>query len=229
MIRVVIADDQALIRAGFRALLERDPEIVVVGEAADGDQAVQVVRRHTPDIVLMDIRMPMRDGIAATRAIVADPRLTRTRVVIVTTYDLDENVFGALAAGAAGFILKDVEPDDLRRAVHIVAAGDALLAPGVTRRLIARFVADHTVGRAPAAAPAGAPDADSARMLTRLTDREREIVAYVAEGLSNDEIAARLFISPTTVKTHASHAMLKLGARDRAQLVVFAYRSGLAG
>ena len=225
MIRVLLADDQALIREGFRSILERDPEIDVIGEAADGDTAVRLARELVPDVVLMDIRMPGIDGIQATRVIAHDPTLAEVRVLVVTTYELDENVFGALAAGAGGFLLKDIEPDELRRAVHVLAAGDALLAPSVTRRLIGRF-ADAT-SEAPAASTGAQSDELSAQ-LERLTEREREIVAHIAGGLTNDEIASRLFISPTTVKTHASHAMLKLGARDRAQLVVFAYRAGLA-
>ena len=225
MIRVLLADDQALIREGFRSILERDPEIDVIGEAADGDTAVRLARELVPDVVLMDIRMPGIDGIQATRVIAHDPTLADVRVLVVTTYELDENVFGALAAGAGGFLLKDIEPDELRRAVHVLAAGDALLAPSVTRRLIGRF-ADATSEAA--AAPTGAQSDELSAQLERLTEREREIVAHIAGGLTNDEIASRLFISPTTVKTHASHAMLKLGARDRAQLVVFAYRAGLA-
>lgn len=226
MIRVLIADDQALIREGFKAILEADGGVAVVGEAADGRTAVSQARALRPDVVLMDIRMPQLDGIAATREITADPLLEGTRVVVVTTYEMDENVYGALAAGAAGFLLKDLEPDDLRRAVRVAAAGDALLAPSITRRLISRFAA--TAASDGAATPEAVPHAEAARR-ELLTDREQEIVAQIASGLSNAEIAARLFISPTTVKTHASHAMLKLGARDRAQLVVFAYRSGLVG
>lgn len=224
MIRVLLADDQALIREGFRSILERDPEIDVVGEAADGDTAVRLTRELVPDVVLMDIRMPGIDGIRATRVIAHDPALADVRVLVVTTYELDENVFGALAAGAGGFLLKDIEPDELRRAVHVLAAGDALLAPSVTRRLIGRFT--DAAAEVPAASTGARSDELSAQ-LERLTEREREIVAHIAGGLTNDEIASRLFISPTTVKTHASHAMLKLGARDRAQLVVFAYRAGL--
>ncbi|MGN6200383.1 response regulator transcription factor [Humibacter sp.] len=224
MIRVLLADDQALIREGFRSILERDPEIDVVGEAADGDSAVRLTRELVPDVVLMDIRMPGIDGIRATRVIAHDPALADVRVLVVTTYELDENVFGALAAGAGGFLLKDIEPDELRRAVHVLAAGDALLAPSVTRRLIGRFTG--AAAEVPTASTGARSDELSAQ-LERLTEREREIVAHIAGGLTNDEIASRLFISPTTVKTHASHAMLKLGARDRAQLVVFAYRAGL--
>ena len=214
MIRVLLADDQALVRAGFRALLDAQGDIEVVGEAADGDEAVALARRHRPDVLLMDIRMPGTDGLAATRAIAADDRLAGVRVVMLTTFDLDEYVFEAIRAGAAGFLVKDTEPVELLRAVRAVAAGDALLSPGVTRRLIAAFA---DASRAPR--PAAALDA--------LTDREREVMALVAEGLSNDEIAERLYVSPMTAKTHVSRAMTKLAARDRAQLVVLAYESGL--
>jgi DNA-binding NarL/FixJ family response regulator len=214
-VRVLLADDQALIRAGFRAILERDGDVTVVGEVADGIDAVAATRRLRPDVVLMDIRMPRRDGLAATAEICADPELAGTRVVVVTTYEIDEYVFGALRAGASGFLLKDLEPDELRRAVHVVAAGEALLAPSVTRRLIGTF-ASRT-----------ARDPDLGRKLGLLTEREREIVALAGAGLGNDEIAAALVISPLTAKTHVSRAMLKVDARDRAQLVVFAYESGL--
>ncbi len=214
-IRVLIADDQALIRAGFRSILERDGDIDVVAEAADGHAAIEAVRQHRIDVVLMDIRMPRLDGLAATEAIVADPRFGDVRVIVVTTYELDEYVYGALRAGASGFLLKDLEPDDLRRAVRTVADGHALLAPAVTRRLIETF----------AARPVRDPLV--AGRLARLTDREREIVTLVGAGLGNDEIAARLVISPLTAKTHVSRAMSKVDARDRAQLVVFAYESGL--
>ncbi|GAB3799420.1 response regulator transcription factor [Humibacter antri] len=232
MIRVLLADDQALIREGFRSILERDPDIEVVGEAADGDTAVRLARELVPDVVLMDIRMPGIDGIQATRVIAHEKALADVRVLVITTYELDENVFGALAAGAGGFLLKDIEPDELRRAVHVLAAGDALLAPSVTRRLIGRFAEASPEGSAASRQGGSAGDAlartkELRAVLERLTDREREIVEQIAGGLTNDEIASRLFISPTTVKTHASHAMLKLGARDRAQLVVFAYRAGL--
>ncbi len=215
MIRVVLADDQALIREGFRAILERSEDIEVVGEAADGLEAVDVVRRTRPDVVVMDIRMPRRDGIAATAAVIGDPTLPNTHVLVVTTYELDATVFEALRAGASGFLLKDLEPEDLRRAVRVVASGESLLAPSVTRRLIARFTT--------------LPQRDPAveEKLGRLTDREREIVALVASGLSNGEIGERLFISPATAKTHVSRAMTKLDARDRAQVVVFAYDSGI--
>ncbi|WP_037580815.1 response regulator transcription factor [Phaeacidiphilus oryzae] len=218
MIRVLLADDQALVRAGFRALLERAEDVEVVGEASDGREAVEAVRRLRPDVVLMDVRMPVLDGIEATARIVADPALAGTRVLVITTYELDEYVHRALHAGASGFLLKDLEPDELRRAVRVVAAGEALLAPRVTRRLIA----EYTRRGGGAAAGAGArPGLDS------LTEREREVLVLVARGLSNDEIATRLFISPATAKTHVSHTMTKLSARDRAQLVVFAYESDL--
>jgi DNA-binding NarL/FixJ family response regulator len=214
MIRVLLVDDQALVRAGFRALLDAQEDVEVVGEAADGDEAVRLARRLGPDIVLMDIRMPGTDGLAATRSIVGDDRLRDVRIVILTTFELDEYVFEAIRAGASGFLVKDTEPVELLRAVRAVAAGDALLSPGVTRRLIGAF-ADQT--REPRHTPA----------LDSLTVREREVMGLVAEGLSNDEIAERLFVSPMTAKTHVSRAMTKLAARDRAQLVVFAYESGL--
>jgi DNA-binding NarL/FixJ family response regulator len=214
-IRVVLADDQALVRAGFRSILERDPLVQVVGEAVDGTDAIAVTRRLRPDVVVMDVRMPRTDGIAATSAICTDPSLSTTRVIVVTTYELDEYVFGALRAGASGFLLKDLDPDDLRQAVRLVADGEALLAPSITRRVIASFA-----GSRPRAPEYGA-------RLSLLTEREREIVVCVGEGLSNDEIADRLSISPTTAKTHVSRAMTKVDARDRAQLVVFAYETGL--
>ncbi|HET8684885.1 MAG TPA: response regulator transcription factor [Micromonosporaceae bacterium] len=214
MIRVLIADDQALVRAGFRALLDAEPDIEVVGEAADGAAALRLARQAAPQVVLMDIRMPGLDGLAATRAIAADPTLAGTRIVILTTFDLDEYVFEALRAGAAGFLVKDTEPVELLRGVRAVAAGDALLSPGVTRQLIAEFAARAKAPVAPAA-------------LGALTEREREVVALVGAGLSNEEIAARLVVSPATAKTHVSRAMVKLAARDRAQLVVFAYEAGL--
>jgi DNA-binding NarL/FixJ family response regulator len=214
-VRVLLADDQALVRSGFRALLDRADDLDVVGEAADGADAVEQARATRPDVVLMDIRMPRLDGLEATRRIVADHSLRQVRVVMLTTFDLDEYVFDALHAGASGFLLKDVEPDDLRTAVRVVAAGDALLSPSVTRRLIAEFTAQPTRRRH---AP---PELDE------LTDREREVLALVATGLSNAEIAARLVITPATAKTHLSRILLKLGARDRAQLVVLAYETGL--
>lgn len=214
MIRVVLADDQALLRAGIRALLDAEDDIEVVGEASDGAEAVQVVRRTAPDVVLMDIRMPRTDGLAATRTIVEGADTSGTRVVVLTTFDLDEYVFEAVRIGASGFLVKDTEPEELLRGIRAVASGDALLSPGVTRRLIGEFA---TRSR-PSAAPA---------VLDALTEREREVVALVGEGLSNDEIAGRLFLSPATAKTHVSRAMVKLHVRDRAQLVVLAYESGL--
>jgi DNA-binding NarL/FixJ family response regulator len=213
-IRVVLADDQALVRAGFRALLDAQDDIDVVGEANDGDEAVRLVRRLAPDVVLMDIRMPGTDGLAATRSIAGDERLSDARIIILTTFELDEYVFEAIRSGASGFLVKDTEPVELLRAVRAVARGDALLSPSVTRRLIGEF-ANKTKESRPAPA------------LNVLTEREREVMALVAEGLTNDEIAERLYVSPMTAKTHVSRAMVKLGARDRAQLVVFAYESGL--
>ncbi|MFD3451819.1 response regulator [Streptomyces sp. NPDC058691] len=214
MIRVLIVDDQALMRAGFRALLDAEDGIEVVAEAADGREAVALAERHVPDVVLLDIQMPVLDGIGATRRIAADPRLAGVHVVILTNYGLDEYVFDALRAGASGFLLKDTEPADLVQAIHVAQRGDALLSPAITRRLIAEFVSRP-------------PDAAHAAGLEALTNREREVVALAARGLANDEIAARMVISPLTAKTHVSRAMTKLGARDRAQLVVFAYESGL--
>ena len=214
MIRVLLVDDQALVRAGFRALLDDQDDIEVVGEAGDGDEAVALTSRLLPDVVLMDIRMPGLDGLGATREIVADERLSAVRIVILTTFDLDEYVFEALQAGASGFLVKNTEPVELIHGVRAVASGDALLSPGVTRRLIAHFAEG-------ARQPASTPQLDA------LTEREREVMALAAEGLSNDEIAERLVVSPATAKTHVSRAMVKLGARDRAQLVVFAYESGL--
>ena len=214
MIRILLADDQALVRAGFRALLDDQDDMKVIGEAVDGDEAVRLVTRRIPDVVLMDIRMPRCDGLEATRRIVADERLAQVKIIILTTFDLDEYIFAALRAGASGFLVKDTEPIDLIRGIQAVARGDALLSPGVTRRLIAAF-ATLTSKTEPV------PD------LETLTEREREVMALVAGGLSNDEIAERLVISPATAKTHVSRAMVKLGARDRAQLVVFAYASGL--
>jgi DNA-binding NarL/FixJ family response regulator len=220
MIRVLIADDQALVRAGFRALLDVQDDIEVVAEAADGDEAVRSAAQHAPDLILMDIRMPNVDGLEATRRIIADPRLSDVRIVMLTTFELDEYVFEALRAGASGFLVKDTEPADLVKAVRAIVGGDALLSPSVTRRVIAAFAV-----RGPAAS--GTSALYSAKRLEQLTEREREVMALVAEGLSNEEIAARLFLSPLTAKTHVSRAMVKLGARDRAQLVVFAYESGL--
>jgi DNA-binding NarL/FixJ family response regulator len=214
-IRVLLADDQTLVRSGFRALLERTEDIEVVAEAVDGAEAVSRAREQRPDVVLMDIRMPGVDGLEATRQIAADARLAEVRVIMLTTFELDEYVFEALHAGASGFLLKDVDPDDLRDAVRVVARGDALLSPSVTRRLIQEFVAQPGRHRP-------APEE-----LEDLTEREREVLALVAQGLSNQEIAERLVISPATAKTHVSRTMMKLGAHDRAQLVVIAYETGL--
>jgi DNA-binding NarL/FixJ family response regulator len=214
--RVVVADDQALLRGGFRALLESAPDMEVVAEAADGEEAVEAARRHCADVVLMDIRMPRVDGLEATRRISADPALARAKVLIVTTFETDEYVYEALRAGASGFLLKDTDPAELIQAVRVVARGDALLSPSVTRRLI-----EDIAGRA------ASQPLRKALALGNLTEREREVVALVAQGMSNDEIAAKLFLSPLTAKTHVSRAMSKLEARDRAQLVVFAYESGL--
>jgi DNA-binding NarL/FixJ family response regulator len=213
MIRVMLVDDQALIRAGFRALLEAEDDIEVVAEAADGEQAVALADQHRPDVALIDVQMPVMDGIEATRRIAGDERLAGVRVVILTNYGLDEYVVDALRAGASGFLVKDTEPADLLHGVRVAARGDALLSPAITRRLIGEFVA-----RRPEATVAG---------LEVLTKREREVATLVARGMSNDEIAAHMVISPTTAKTHVSRAMTKLHARDRAQLVVFAYESGL--
>jgi DNA-binding NarL/FixJ family response regulator len=215
MIRVVLADDQALLRAGLRVLLDAEDDLEVVGEAEDGVEAIAAVRRLHPDVVVMDIRMPDLDGLAATREIVADPELAGVHIVVLTTFDLDEYVFEAIRAGATGFLLKDAEPTELLRAIRLAAAGEALMAPTVTRRLIAEFAARPELRTIDTTA------------LRELTDREREVVALVAGGLSNEEIAAELYISPATARTHVSRAMIKLNARDRAQLVVFAYESGL--
>ncbi|MFD7163462.1 response regulator [Streptomyces violascens] len=214
MIRVLLADDQILVRAGFRALLDAQDDIEVVAEAADGEEALGLVRQLRPDIVLMDIRMPRLDGLATTRRITSGPGLAAVKVVMLTTFELDEYVFEAIRAGASGFLVKDTEPEELLRAVRAVVDGDALLSPGVTRRLIAEFAARS---KEPAAADT----------LAELTEREREVMALVGIGLSNEEIARRLVVSPLTAKTHVSRAMVKLGARDRAQLVVLAYESGL--
>jgi DNA-binding NarL/FixJ family response regulator len=226
MIRVLLADDQALVRAGFRMLLETSEDICVVGEAANGGVAVAMASELRPDVVLMDLRMPEVDGVTATKRISSDPRLAGVKVVVLTTFDDDEHVFGALRAGASGFLVKDVEPDELLQAVRVVARGDALLAPSVTRSLIAAFTA-ATARPGPGSAPAGGTRTGNPGVAA-LTDREREVVALVAEGLSNDEIAARLVVSPLTAKTHVSRAMIKVAARDRAQLVVLAYAHGLA-
>ena len=217
MIRVLIADDQALVRAGFRALLGARPDIEVAGEAIDGAEAVAQARALRPDVVLMDIRMPGLDGLSATRQISADPGLTDVRILILTTFGLDEYLFDALRFGASGFLVKDTEPAGLVTAVRVVAAGDALISPGMTRRLVAEFAAR---AKEPAGGTGGVD-------LAGLTGREREVMALVADGLTNDEIAGRLYLSPATVRTHVSRTMIKLGARDRTQLVVFAYECGL--
>ncbi|MBD8516757.1 response regulator [Plantibacter sp. CFBP 8804] len=214
MIRVVVADDQALIRGGFRALLDAEPDIAVVGEAAGGDEALIVVRRERPDVVLMDIRMPGGDGLAATEAIVADPALEATRIIVVTTFELDEYVAQAIRAGASGFLVKDTEPAELIRAVRVVASGDALLSPGVTRRLLTQVAGAIT-----------APLDDA--VIAGLTEREREVLGLVGRGLTNEEIGGALFLSPLTAKTHVSRIMSKLAARDRVRLVVIAYETGL--
>ena len=215
MIRVLLADDQHLVRAGFRALLDDAADIEVVGEAGNGAEAVELARSARPDVVLMDIRMPVLDGLEATRRIVADQLLAGVRVLVLTTFDLDEYVYEALRAGASGFLLKDTPPADLLAAIRVVAAGDALLAPGVTRRLIAEFA------RRPE------PTTVTPAALAGLTDREREVLALVARGLTNAEIAERLVVSAATAKTHVSRVLAKLQARDRAQLVMLAYETGL--
>ncbi|ONI70811.1 DNA-binding response regulator [Actinosynnema sp. ALI-1.44] len=214
MIRVLLVDDQALIRAGFRALLSAEDDITVVADASDGAQGVSLARQHRPDVVLLDVQMPVMDGIEATRQIASDPALADVHVVMVTNYGFDEYVFNALRAGASGFLVKDTEPADLIAAVRVAARGEALLSPGITRRLISEFVA-----RAPLPGPVVGLD--------QLTNREKEVMTLVAKGLTNEEIAGQMVISPATAKTHVSRAMVKLRARDRAQLVVFAYESGL--
>jgi DNA-binding NarL/FixJ family response regulator len=214
MIRVLLVDDQPLLRSGFRALLDIEDDIEVVAEAADGKEGLALAKEHLPDIALIDIQMPVMDGIEATRRIAADPTLARVHVVILTNYGLDEHVFNALRAGAAGFLVKDIVPEDFLHAIRVAARGDALLAPSITRKLINRYVTEpFHVG--------------SDMGLKGLTNRERETVALVAQGLSNDQIAERMVISPLTAKTHINRAMAKLHARDRAQLVVLAYESGL--
>ncbi|GLY81113.1 response regulator [Actinoallomurus iriomotensis] len=213
-IRVMLADDQKLVRAGFRSILDGEDDITVVAEAGDGAEAVRIAAQTRPDVVLMDVRMPVLDGLEATRRIVADPRLSDVRVVILTTFDLDDYVYTALKVGASGFLVKDTDPIELIHGVRVTARGDALLAPSVTRRLIAEFA---TRIKLP----------PPARDLEQLTEREREVMTLVAGGLSNDEIAARLVVSPATAKTHVSRVLTKLGARDRAQLVVLAYESGM--
>jgi DNA-binding NarL/FixJ family response regulator len=214
-IKVLLADDEGLVRSGFRLLLDVEEDIVVVGEATNGVEAVEQARASRPDVVLMDIRMPKLDGIRATARIAATCGLEQVRVLILTTYDTDEYVFEALQAGASGFLLKDAGPDELLHAIRVVAAGDALLAPRITRRLIGQFTAQRTAAQA------------ATDRLAVLTQREREVLALVGQGLSNAEIGAELFLSPATARTHVSHAMAKLGARDRAQLVVIAYQTGL--
>lgn len=214
MIRVLLADDQSLIRAGFAALVDAEPDMAVVGQAATGREAVVLTRRTRPDVVLMDIRMPDGDGLWATREIVSTPGLEQCHVVVVTTFELDEYVADAVRSGASGFLVKDTEPAELLRAVRVAAAGDALLSPGPTRRLLERVAG-------------GLRRAEAPERLAVLTDREREVLVLVAAGLTNEEIAGRLFLSPLTAKTHVSRAMGKLGARDRVQLVVLAYETGL--
>jgi RNA polymerase sigma factor (sigma-70 family) len=215
MIRVLLADDQHLVRAGFRVLLASEPDIEVVGEAIDGEEAVAIARELKPDVVLMDIRMPGLDGLEATRRLAGDESLSEVRVLILTTFASDEHVFEALRAGASGFMVKDTEPIELLQAVRVVARGDALLSPSVTRRLIAEFVAQPERQRV------------TPKALDDLTPREREILAYVGRGMSNQQIAETLVISPATAKTHVSRVMMKLAAHDRAQLVVLAYETGL--
>ncbi|MFB7456780.1 MULTISPECIES: response regulator transcription factor [unclassified Streptomyces] len=214
MIRVLLVDDQPLLRSGFRALLDLEGDIEVVAEAGDGREGLALVREHLPDIALVDIRMPVLDGIEVTRHIAADPALSGVHVVILTNYGLDEYVLDALRAGAAGFLVKDIVPEDFLHAVRVAARGDALLAPSITRKLISRYVTQPL-------------DAEAGPGLKELTNREREAVALVAQGLSNDQIADRMVISPMTAKTHVNRAMVKLHVRDRAQLVVLAYESGL--
>jgi DNA-binding NarL/FixJ family response regulator len=214
-IKVLLADDEGLVRSGFRVLLDLEEDITVVGEATNGAEAVERALTTRPDVILMDIRMPKLDGIQATVQITRTRGLEQVRVLILTTYDTDENVFEALQAGASGFLLKDAGPAELLHAVRVIAAGEALLAPRITRRLISQFTERRTASRT------------AATRLAVLTDREREVLALVGKGLSNQEIGAELFLSPATARTHISHAMAKLGARDRAQLVVIAYRTGL--
>ena len=212
-VRVLLADDQRLVRAGFRLILENDPAIEIVAEAADGAEAVELARRHRPDVVLMDVRMPGEDGVEGTRRILADPALAGTKVVMLTTFELDEHISAAIEAGASGFLLKDIEPDDLRRAVHAVAGGQASLSPSVTARVLHQLQQRRR--------PTGVERLDV------LTTRELDVVALVGRGLVNEEIARELYISPATVKTHVSRAMAKLHARDRAALVVLAHETGL--
>ena len=241
-ISIVVADDQALVRVGFCGIIAATPGFSVVGEAANGAEAVAVARAAKPDVVLMDVRMPVLDGIEATRQITASPQLADVRVIILTTFDLDEYVFAALRAGASGFLLKDTLPADLLTAIRVVAAGEALLAPSVTRRLISEFARTPAPARGPAgAAAAGAvatssvpqsalapPATATDRVAQLLTERESEVLRLVATGMSNAEIADRLYISPATAKTHVAHLLTKLDARDRVQLVIIAYQAGLA-
>ncbi|MFF7944078.1 response regulator transcription factor [Nocardia gamkensis] len=215
-IKVLLADDERLVRSGFKVLLDLEDDITVVGEATTGAEAVELARATRPDVVLMDIRMPRLDGIRATAQIAQASGMERVKVLILTTYDTDENVFDALQAGASGFLLKDAGPAELLHAIRVIAAGDALLAPRITRRLIGQFTAQRRAAKS-------AQD-----RLAVLTDREREVLALVGQGMSNDEIGAALFLSPATARTHVSRAMVKLGARDRAQLVVIAYQTGLS-
>ena len=214
MIRVVVADDQALVRMGLRVLLDSEDDMMLAGEAADGRQALAAVRELVPDVVLMDLRMPNLDGLAALREIAADRALAAVRVIVLTTFELDEYIFEALRYGASGFLIKDSEPAELLQAIRVVARGDSLLSPSVTRRVISEYLGRPT-------RPAPHP------RLRELTDREREVVALVGEGMANEEIAERLVVSPATARTHVSRAMVKLHCRDRAQLVVFAYQAGL--
>ncbi|CAI9402070.1 response regulator [Aestuariimicrobium sp. T2.26MG-19.2B] len=218
MITVVLVDDQPLVRMGLRALLDAEGDIEVVAEGGDGSEALPLVRRHHPDVVLMDIRMPGLDGLAALRQIVEDPSLSGSKVVMLTTFELDEYVFAALEAGASGFVIKDAEPDEIVRAVRAAAAGEGMLSPTVTKRVIGRFASPAGHGRRARPHPG----------LSQLTEREKEVLGLVAEGLNNDEIAGRLVISKATARTHVGNILGKLGARDRAQLVVIAYQSGLA-
>jgi DNA-binding NarL/FixJ family response regulator len=213
-ISVALADDQPLVRMGLRVLIESEDDLVLAGEADNGRDAVSLIRRARPDVVLMDIRMPDLDGISALRQVTADPTLSGVRVIMLTTFELDEYVFDALQAGAAGFLIKDSEPADMLRAIRLVAGGESLLSPSVTRRVIESFTSRSALRR-------------PHPRLAELTEREREVLGLIGEGLSNEEIAARLVVSPATARTHVSRAMVKLGARDRAQLVVIAYQSGL--
>lgn len=214
MIRVLLADDQSLVRAGFKALLDAREDIDVVGEAYDGGGAIELARKLRPDVILMDIRMPGLDGLEATREIAADPQLAGVRIVILTTFALDEYLFDALRFGASGFLVKDTEPADLATAVRVVAQGDSLISPSMTRKLVAEFASRSKEPR-------------SASELDALTEREREVMTLVADGLTNQEIAEKLYMSPATARTHVSRAMTKVGVRDRAQLVILAYETGL--